>query len=266
MMGAPRTIEGRCALVTGSSAGLGYAIARGLAASGANVVIHGLEPEKDVAPRLHELAGPHGAKAAYVRSDLSSEAGARALVEAACASIGGIDILVNNAVVRHFSPIDDFPVRAWEDALAVNISAPFHLVRLLLPGMRQRGWGRIVNMTSVYGERGTRNRIDYVTSKSALLGFTRAVAMETLADGITCNAVSPGSVLTPGTEDRVERIREAQGVDRQAAERKFLEGKQPSGRFVRADDVAAAIAFLCSPAARDITGTVVPIDGGWLAS
>jgi 3-hydroxybutyrate dehydrogenase len=177
-----------------------------------------------------------------------------------------VDILVNNAVTRHFAPIDQFPVDAWEKALAVNVSAAFHLVRLALPAMRARGWGRVVNMTSIYGERGTVNRIDYVTSKSALLGFTRAVAMETLRDGITCNAVSPGSVLTPGTDVRVRQICNDQGVERSQAERQFLDGKQPSGRFVRPEDVAAVVVFLCGPAARDITGSVLPVDGGWLAS
>ena len=148
----------------------------------------------------------------------------------------------------------------------VNVSAAFHLVRLTLPGMRLRGWGRIVNMTSVYGERGTANRVDYVTTKSALLGFTRAVAMETIRDGITCNAVSPGSVLTPGNEKRVKEMVERDGLETAEAEQRFLEGKQPTGRFVRPEDVAALVTFLCSAAARDITGAVLPVDGGWLAS
>lgn len=258
-------LSGKCALITGSSAGLGYAIADGLASKGCDVVLHGLEGEAAVASQCQALRDRHGVRIAYIRSDLSRKQGALDLAAGAQAALGSMDILVNNAVVRHFSPIDHFPVEEWERALAVNVSAAFHLVRLLLPGMRKRGWGRVVNMTSVYGERGTVNRVDYVTTKSALIGFTRAVAMETLGDGITCNAVSPGSVLTPGTEERVRRIRDESGADRAQAERRFLEGKQPSGRFVLPEDVAAAVAFLCSPAARDITGTVLPIDGGWLA-
>ena len=202
----------------------------------------------------------------YVCSDLSTARGATDLLAAVQNGLGTIDILVNNAVVRHFAPIDRFPVAEWDKALAVNLSAAFHLVRLALPAMRARGWGRVINMTSVYGERGTVNRIDYVTTKSGLVGFTRALAMETLSDGITCNAVCPGSVLTPGTETRVQQIRDTTGAERAEAERKFLEGKQPSGRFIRAEDVAAAVVFLCSPAARDITGSVFPVDGGWLAS
>ena len=265
MMATRGSLAGKRALVTGSTAGLGQAIVAGLAASGCNVVLHGLETEDVLAPTCRALEEQHGVQFAYVRGDLGTDQGAIDVFRAATAAFGGIDILVNNAVARHFAPVDQFPVEAWQRALAVNLSAAFHLVRLALPGMRTRGWGRIVNMTSVYGERGATNRIDYVTTKSALLGFTRAVAMETLADGITCNAVSPGSVLTPGTDDRVRAI-VAGGVERAQAERQFLAGKQPSGRFVRPEDVAAGIVYLCGEAARDITGTVLPIDGGWLAS
>ena len=263
---SPGPLAGKCGLVTGSSAGLGYAIAEGLAQAGCNVVLHGLDSEAEVEPRRQALQDRHDVRVEYVRADLVREQGAVDLLQAAHQALGAVEILVNNAVVRHFAPIDQFPVAKWEQALAVNLSAAFHLVRLALPAMRSRGWGRIVNMTSVYGERGTTHRIDYVTTKSALLGFTRAVAMEALGDGITCNAVTPGSVLTPGTEQRVQAIIERSGIDRAQAERQFLTGKQPSGRFVRPEDVAAVVSFLCSPAARDITGAVVPVDGGWLAS
>lgn len=261
-----RPLSGKRALITGSNAGLGYAIAEGLASCGCDVVLHGLESDAAARPQCQALQDRHRVRAAYISADLASSNGALDLMQGAHAALGAVDILVNNAVVRHFAPIDRFPVEEWERALAVNVSAAFHLVRLALPGMRSRGWGRIVNMTSVYGERGTVNRVDYVTTKSALIGFTRACAMETLGDGITCNAVSPGSVLTPGTEKRVQQIRDASGVERAQAERQFLAGKQPSGRFVHPEDVAAAVAFLCSAAARDITGTVLPVDGGWLAS
>jgi len=186
-------------------------------------------------------------------------------VERALAHVGSVDVLVNNAVVRHFSPIEAFPTDAWEQALAVNVSAAFHCVRLLLPGMRARGFGRIFNMSSVYGSRGTVNRVDYVTTKSALLGFTRAVAMETVGQGITCNAVCPGSVRTPAIERRLEEI-VASGVGPAEAERRFLAGKQPNGRFIEAGHVAALVVFLCGEAGRDITGAMLPVEGGWLAS
>jgi len=257
------TLRGECALVTGSSDGLGYAIAQGLARAGCNVVLHGLEAESVVQPRCDELVQAHGVQARYVRSDLATEHGAHRLADAA-RELGEVGILVNNAVVRHFSPVAEFPIDAWQRALTVNLTAPLQLVQFLLPGMRSRGWGRIVNLSSVYGSRGTVNRIDYVTTKSALLGFTRAVALETSGEGITCNAVCPGTVLTPAIETRVAQI-VAKGVPREEAERQVLAGKQPTGRFVEAGDVAELIVFLCGPAGRDITGAMLPMDGGWLA-
>jgi 3-hydroxybutyrate dehydrogenase len=256
-------LNGRRALVTGSTHGLGLAIATGLARAGCDVVLHGIEPQApgDEAGRTLEQA--HGIQAMYVRADLSGEAGTRRLTDAA-RDAGGVDIVVNNAVVRHFAPIEAFPVAEWERAWAVNVSAAFHLVRLLLPGMRSRGWGRIVNLSSVYGLRGTTNRVDYVTTKSALLGFTRAVALETVGQGITCNAVCPGSVLTLAIEARVRRLEET-GTPRAEAERQFLAGKQPTGRFIDAGHVADLIVFLCGPAGRDLTGAMLPVEGGWLA-
>jgi 3-hydroxybutyrate dehydrogenase len=258
-------LKERRALVTGSTGGLGLAIAEGLARAGCHVALHGLEPEDKVAATCKRLERDHGVKAAYVPADLSSEAGARELVDRARAAVGVLDIVVNNAVVRHFAPIESFPVAEWERALAVNLSAAFHLVRLTLPGMKARGWGRIVNMSSVYGSRGTTNRVDYVTTKTAILGFTRAVAMETVGRGITCNAVCPGSVLTPAIDARVAKLAQESGKSRAEAEREFLAGKQPTGQFVSADHVADLVVFLCGPSGRDVTGAMLPVEGGWLA-
>ncbi len=148
----------------------------------------------------------------------------------------------------------------------MNLSAAFHTIRLALPLMRERGWGRIFNMTSVYGARAVANRIDYITTKAALAGMTRAVAMETINQGITCNAICPGSVLTPAIDTRVRALMQERALDRDEATRLFLAGKQPIGRFVDADHVADLLVFLCGPAGRDITGAVLPIEGGWLAS
>jgi 3-hydroxybutyrate dehydrogenase len=177
----------------------------------------------------------------------------------------GVDVLVNNAVVRHIAPIDDFPVEHWDRALAVNLSAAFHAIRLALPGMRRRRWGRIFNMSSVYGSRGTPNRIDYVTTKSALLGMTRSVAVEAAADGITCNALCPGAVHTPGAEERIRRLMREEGVSHEDATARFLAGKQPSLRFVEAEHVAELLVFLCGEAGNEINGAMLPMEGGWLA-
>jgi 3-hydroxybutyrate dehydrogenase len=187
------------------------------------------------------------------------------MVAEAHAAFGGIDVLVNNAVVRHAHPIEAYPVDAWDEGLAANLSAAFHTIRLALPGMKAAGWGRIVNMSSIYGLRAAPNRIGYVTTKTALIGLTRAVALETTGFGITCNAVCPGTVETPVHEDAVRAMIAAQGIDRSEAEGRLLAGKNPTGRFVSADGVAALVAFLCGPDAADITGAVLPIDGGWSA-
>ena len=256
---------GRTALVTGSTSGLGLAIAEALAASGCNLLLHGLEQPDAMAAPAAALAGAHGVAVDYLHADLSSAAGVAGLAEAARSRFGRVDILVNNAVARQFGAIEAFPVEAWDRALAVNVSAAFHAVRLLLPGMKGAGWGRIVNMVSVYGHRGTPDRVDYVTTKAALLGFTRAVAVEVGGHGVTCNGVCPGSVSTPGTEARVEALM-AGGLGRDEAVRRFLAGKQPTGRFIEGKNVAASVAFLCSAAANDINGAVLPVDGGWLAS
>ena len=259
-------LKGRSALVTGSTNGLGFAIAEGLARAGCNILLTGLEPAAEIEEKRRGLAEAHDVAVAYQPADLALLSGVEQLIETARSRFGGIDILVNNAVVRHFARVDEFPTERWDHALAVNLSAAFHAIRLSLPGMRARRWGRIINMSSVYGSFAIAERIDYVTTKTALLGLTRVVALETLDDDITCNAVCPGSVLTPYSEQRIQRLMADQGLPREAAIRSFLAARQPSGRFVAAENVADLIIFLCSPAGRDITGASLPIDAGWLAS
>ena len=200
-------------------------------------------------------------------ADLAVPAQITDLVEAADRAFGAIDIVINNAVVRHFAPLEDFKVEDWDRALAVNLSSAFHVTRLALPGMRRRDFGRIVNISSIYGQRGAVNRVDYVTTKTALIGFTRAVALEVAGQNITCNAICPGSSPTPAIEQRLaEFVARNEGLSRDDAVRSFMASRQPSGRFVAMEGVASLAAFLCGPAGRDITGAAIPIDGGWSAS
>jgi 3-hydroxybutyrate dehydrogenase len=254
------------ALVTGATGGLGLEVATALAEAGCRVMLHGLAAAATVEPLRAGLQARAGTEIRYIAADFARVTGVRATIEAAAQQLGYVDVLVNNAVTRHFAPVADFPPERWELALAVNVSAPFHAIRLALPGMRARGWGRIVNMASVYGERGTSGRVDYVTTKAAILGLTRAVAMEVASENTTCNAICPGSVLTPGTEARVEQIMLQEALPRDGAVRRFLAGKQPSGRFVAARSIAAMVLLLCSTAGADINGAALPVDGGWLAS
>jgi 3-hydroxybutyrate dehydrogenase len=256
---------GKCALITGSVRGLGLAAARRLAASGCHIAFHGLETAEETAPIGEDLRR-HGVRSLYCRADLRRPDEIEKMVDDATATFGSIDILINNAVVRHVGSIEHFGTAEWEESLAVNLSAAFHTIRLAVLRMKQNRWGRIVNVSSIYGTRGATNRVGYVTSKTALIGLTRAVALETVSHGITCNAVCPGTSDTPVHDDTVKAVMAAEGVSREEAERRFFAGKQPSGRFIGADNVASLIAFLCGPEGADITGSVLPIDGGWSAT
>ncbi len=262
MAAAPR----RSALVTGSSGGLGYTVAESLAAAGYDIVLHGIDASENVEPARAALQARYGTIAVYCRADLSELAEVERLMAYAREACGGPDIVINNAVVRHFAPIEQFSAADWQLSLAVNLTAPFHIIRLALPGMRAADFGRIVNMSSHYGQRGAEGRVDYVTTKTGILGLTRAVALETAGTGITCNAISPGTLPTPAILSRIDAMAAARGISRDEATRDYMKERQPSRRFVRPEDVGAAVAFLCGPAARDITGTAIPIDGGWSAA
>jgi 3-hydroxybutyrate dehydrogenase len=236
-------LQGKTALITGSTQGLGLASAKQFAAAGCRIIDNGFRGGE------------------YVGADLRNPAQIEAMVKAA----GPIDILVNNAVVRHTAPIERFAPENWDESISVNLSAAFHTIRLALPAMRSRGWGRIINVSSIYGQRGAANRVGYVTTKTALIGLTRTVALEVVGTGVTCNAVCPGTTETPVHEATIEALMKNEGLSHAEAERKFLAGKQPTGRIIAANDVAQLIVFLCGPASGDINGSVFPIDAGWSA-
>ena len=250
-------------MVTGSTQGLGLAIARKLAAAGCDLVLHGLADAAAGAELRQALEREHGVRAWFSDADLRHRVASEQLYQDAARMLAECDVLVNNAVVRHTAPVESFDAAAWDDAIAVNLSAAFHLTRLAVPAMKRRGWGRIVNVSSIYGLIGAGNRVGYVTTKTALIGLTRAVALETVSAGITCNAVCPGTIETPVHAAAIEAMSERERIPRGEAERRFLSSKQPSGRFIGADGVAALVAFLCGPDAADITGAVLPVDGGW---
>ncbi len=259
-------LKGRGALITGSTQGLGYAMAQRLAAEGCNVMLNGFGEGAEIERKRRQLEESHGVRAFHHGADLAEPRQIAALIDAAKSSLGAIDILINNAVVRHFAPLETFRPEDWDKALAVNLSAAFHTARLVLPGMRARDYGRIVNISSIYGQVGAVNRVDYVTTKTALIGFTRAVALETAGQDITCNAICPGTVPTPAIEERLAAFMAKEGLAREAGEKAFMASRQPSGRFVAPEGVAALVALLCGPGGRDITGAAIPIDGGWSAS
>ena len=256
-----KPLAGKRALVTGSTQGLGLTIATRLASDGCDVVVHGLAGSKALEEIRAGLERDHHVRALSSGAHLSNPAEIAEMIDAA----GGIDILVNNAVVRHTGPIEAVTPASWDESLAVNLSAAFHTTRLVVPAMKQNKWGRIVNVSSIYGLRGAANRVGYVTTKTALIGLTRAVALETAKDGITCNAVCPGTSESPVHHETIARLIASEGLSPIAAEIQLLAGKQPTERLIAADGVAALVAFLCNEAAADITGATLPIDAGWSA-
>jgi 3-hydroxybutyrate dehydrogenase len=253
-------LKGKTALVTGSLDGIGYAIAQALADKGCAVMLNGFGDDSLVKKRLAVLkhADYHGA-------DLSDPAQIEALVAATQSRLGPIDILVNNAVTRHNAEIEALPVEKWNYALAVNLSAPFHLIRLTMPGMKERRWGRIINLASAYGLIGAAKRSDYVATKHGLVGLTRVVALEGAPFNITCNALCPALVATPNTRRLVAERQAATGVSAEQAEAELLDGRQATGRLIMPEKIGALAAFLCSEDAADMTGTPIPIDGAWLS-
>lgn len=262
-MTAINVLQGKCALITGSTQGLGLAAAKRFAAAGCNVVIHGLGDEREMAALRAGIEKDYGVRTMFCGENLVNTLEIERMIGTILETFGVIDILVNNAVARYAAPVEQFPPGEWDLAIAVNLSAAFHTIRLALPAMRKRNWGRIINVSSIYGLKATTNRISYVTTKTALIGMTRAVALETRDQDITCNAVCPGTAETPVHIKRIEDMMTSESITREEAERQFLATKQPGGRFITSDDVAAMMLFLCGPESRDISGAALPIDGGW---
>jgi 3-hydroxybutyrate dehydrogenase len=262
-MSTPRALDGKVSVVTGSTQGLGLAIVRSLAAAGSHVVLHGLADEVRLRDECRVVEQEHGVRAVFSGADLRTRAGVEHLITTTARELGDCDVLVNNAVVRHTGLVEDFAADAWEESMAVNVSAAFHAISLTVPSMKRRGWGRIVNVSSIYGLIGAPGRVGYVTAKTALIGLTRAVALETLHHGITCNAVCPGTVETPVHAAAIAAAAVADDMTPEEAARRFLAGKQPTGRFIDAAGVAALVTFLCGPGGADITGAALPVDGAW---
>ncbi|MBH9576720.1 3-hydroxybutyrate dehydrogenase [Inhella proteolytica] len=259
------SLNGRTALVTGSTQGIGLAIAEALACAGAQVVLHGIEAAEQgqaVAARLQEQTG---ARCAYVQADLADETAAAGLVAAAAAALAPIDILVNNAGIQHTCPIAEFPAARWNAILAINLSSAFHTMKAALPGMRARGWGRIVNIASVHGLVASVNKSAYLAAKHGLVGLSKGVALETAAEGITVNCICPGWTDTALIQPQIEARAAAFGGDRQAGIRELLREKQPNLTLLPPSHIGEVAVFLCGPAAAGITGVALPVDGGWTA-
>lgn len=255
----------RNALVTGSTSGIGRGIAEALAASGANVALNGFGDAQEIETLRRHIEETHGVRALYLGADLSRADATREMMRAAIEAFGSIDILVNNAGVQHVAPIEDFPTEKWDFILALNLSAAFHTIAAALPGMKQRNWGRIVNVASAHALVASPYKSAYVAAKHGIAGLTKTVALEAAAQGVTVNAVCPGYVWTPLVERQIPETARARGISEQEVIENVLLHAQPTKAFVKVEEVAALVAFLASDAAASITGTVMPIDGGWTA-
>ena len=258
-------LKGKAAVITGSTRGIGFTIAEALSAQGCSVMLNGFAEQDQIEGKLKSLRDKYGVKAEYDPADLKIPQENERLVKATVAKLGSVDILVNNAAVRHFGPIETFKNEDWDESIAVNLSSPFHMTKAALPFMRAANWGRIVNMSSAFGFFAAPERIDYITTKTALLGFTRAAALEVAKTGITCNALCPGTTLTPPIESRITDLMKKESLTRDQAISQFMQGRSPAGRFVEMDSLAAMVVFLCSSGGKDINGAALPIDLAWTA-
>ena len=254
-------LKGKTALVTGSTSGIGLGIAKALAEQGANIMMNGFG-EKDAAMAQVKA---FGVEVDYHGADMSKPAEIEAMMQAAEKRFGAVDILVNNAGIQHVANVEDFPVDRWDAIIAINLSSAFHTTRMALPGMKQRNWGRIINLASVHGLVASAQKSAYVAAKHGIVGLTKVTALETAQTGVTCNAICPGWVLTPLVQKQVDARAEKDKVNNEEAKKRLLSEKQPSGEFVTPDQLAALAVFFCSPAATQIRGVAWNMDGGWVA-
>jgi 3-hydroxybutyrate dehydrogenase len=255
------TLTGKTAIITGSNSGIGLGVARELARAGTNVVLNSFTDSAEDHALAAGLAAEFGVTARYIKADMSKGTECRALIELA----GGCDILVNNAGIQFVAPIDTFPAEKWDAVIAINLSSAFHTTAAALPGMRARGWGRVVNIASAHGLTASPYKSAYVAAKHGIVGLTKTVALETAQEPITCNAICPGYVLTPLVEAQIPDQMKTHGMSREEVIKKVMLERQPSREFATVGQLGGTVVFLCSPSADQITGTTISVDGGWTA-
>jgi len=259
------TLASRTAVVTGSTSGIGLAVARALAKDGANVVINGFGPPEAIEKARVAIEIEFGVKARYSAADMTKPDQIAGMIAEAEAGFGSVDILVNNAGIQFVSPVEDFPVDKWDQIIAINMSAAFHAMRAAVPGMKTRGWGRIISTASAHSKVASPFKSAYVTAKHGIDGLTKTVALEVATHGVTVNCISPGYVWTPLVENQIPETMKTRGLTRDQVINDVLLEAQPTKQFVTPEQVAAFVVFLCSESAKQITGANLSIDGGWTA-
>lgn len=258
-------LRGQSALITGSTSGIGLAIADRLAANGANIVINSFSNNSEDHAIAAQIAARHGVEAVYIKADMARPDECRDLVAQALTRFGRLEILVNNAGIQHVAPVEEFPPERWDAIIAINLSSAFHTIAACVPHMKEAAYGRIVNIASAHGLRASPFKSAYVAAKHGIVGLSKTVALELAGQGVTCNAVCPGFVLTPLVETQIEDRARETGLDRDTVIRDIILAKQPSKQFATVEEIAAATAFLASKEAAQVTGTTLSIDGGWTA-
>src|SRR6201986_3246693 len=259
------TLSGKNAVVTGSTSGIGLAIARAFAGAGANVVINGFGAPADIEKERSAIENDFKVKAVYSAADMTKPAEIAGMIALGESTFGSVDILVNNAGIQFVSPIEEFPIEKWDAIIAINLSSAFHGIRAVIPGMKKRGWGRIINTASAHSLVASPFKSAYVSAKHGIAGLTKTVALEVATHKITCNCISPGYVWTPLVEKQIPDTMKARGLTKEQVIHDVLLHAQPTKEFVTVDDVAALALYLASDNAKSITGAILPIDGGWTA-
>ena len=258
-------LKGQSAVVTGSTSGIGLAIANALADAGANVMLNGFGESAAIEVLRADLAGRSGVRVAYSPADMTQLDQISKMIADAEQAFGAVDILVNNAGIQFVAPVEDFPDAKWEQIISLNLTSNFRTIRAVLPGMKQRNKGRIVNIASAHGLVASPFKSAYVAAKHGVLGLTKTVALEVAKTRITCNAICPGYVKTPLVEGQIRDQALAHGMSEEQVIRDVILESQPNKRFVELEEVGALVVFLCSDAAASITGAALPIEGGWTA-
>lgn len=264
-VGSHSGLAGKTAIVTGSTSGIGLGIARALASAGMNVMLNGFGDQGDIETTRNELAGEFGVDVVYSPADMSKPADIRTMTDFAQQRFGQVDVLVNNAGIQHVEAIETFPIDRWDAIIAIDLSSAFHGMRGVIPGMKARRWGRIINIASAHGLVASPFKSAYVAAKHGLLGLTKTAALETAEFGITVNAICPGYVLTPLVQKQIPETARARGISEEDVIRNVLLHAQPTRQFVTTEQIGALTAFLCSDSAASITGAALPIEGGWTA-
>jgi len=254
-------LRGKTAIITGSNSGIGLGVAEELARAGADVVLNSFTDRPEDHALAEALGARHAVSARYIAADMSKGEECRALIEKA----GGCDILVNNAGIQFVAAVDEFPVDKWNQILAINLSSAFHTTAAALPGMKAKGWGRVVNIASAHGLTASPFKSAYVAAKHGVVGLSKTVALEVAGKGITCNAVCPGYVLTPLVEAQIPDTMKQYNMDRETVIREVMLQRQPSRQFATVEQIGGTVVYLCSPHADQVTGTTISVDGGWTA-